>query len=85
MRRRTPPPRERRSRHGDPMLDTLLFGALPYVAIVLFLVVSIQRYRRNPFSFSSLSSQFLETRRLFSGMTKTSILELEGFGVPDGI
>lgn len=49
------------------MLDTLLFGALPYVAIVLFLVVSIQRYRRNPFSFSSLSSQFLEARRLFWG------------------
>jgi nitrate reductase gamma subunit len=49
------------------MLDTLLFGALPYVAIVLFLVVSIQRYRREPFSFSSLSSQFLETRRLFWG------------------
>jgi nitrate reductase gamma subunit len=49
------------------MLDTLLFGALPYVAIVLFLFVSIQRYRRNPFSFSSLSSQFLETRRLFWG------------------
>lgn len=52
---------------GEPMLDTLLFGALPYVAIVLFLVVSIQRYRREPFSFSSLSSQFLETRRLFWG------------------
>ena len=49
------------------MLDTLLFGAFPYVAIVLFLVVSIQRYRREPFSFSSLSSQFLETRRLFWG------------------
>lgn len=49
------------------MLDTLLFGALPYVAIVLFLVVSIQRYRKEPFSFSSLSSQFLETRRLFWG------------------
>ena len=49
------------------MLDTLRFGALPYVAIVLFLVVSIQRYRKEPFSFSSLSSQFLETRRLFWG------------------
>lgn len=49
------------------MLDLLLFGALPYVAIVLFLVVSIQRYRRDPFSFSSLSSQFLESRRLFWG------------------
>jgi nitrate reductase gamma subunit len=49
------------------MLDVLLFGALPYVAMVLFLVVSIQRYRRDPFTFSSLSSQFLETRRLFWG------------------
>lgn len=49
------------------MLDVLLFGALPYVAMVLFLGVSIRRYRRDPFSFSSLSSQFLESRRLFWG------------------
>ncbi len=49
------------------MLDLFLFAALPYVAIVLFLGVSIQRYRHNPFSFSSLSSQFLETKRLFWG------------------
>lgn len=49
------------------MLDVLLFGALPYVAMVLFLVVSVRRYRYEPFSFSSLSSQFLESRRLFWG------------------
>lgn len=49
------------------MLDLLLFAALPYVAMVLFLGVSIRRYRRDPFSFSSLSSQFLESRRLFWG------------------
>ena len=49
------------------MLDVLLFGALPYVAMVLFLGVSIRRYRLDPFSFSSLSSQFLESRRLFWG------------------
>jgi len=49
------------------VLDVLLFGALPYVAMVLFLGVSIRRYRRDPFSFSSLSSQFLESRRLFWG------------------
>ena len=49
------------------MLDVLLFGALPYVAMVLFLGVSIRRYRRDPFSFSSLSSQFLKSRRLFWG------------------
>jgi len=49
------------------MLDILLFGALPYVAIILFLLVSIQRYRQDPFTFSSLSSQFLESRKLFWG------------------
>ena len=49
------------------MLDVLLFGGLPYAAIALFLVISIQRYRKNPFTFSSLSSQFLESRRLFWG------------------
>lgn len=49
------------------MLNTLLFAVLPYVAIVLFLVISIQRYRNNPFTFSSLSSQFLESKRLFWG------------------
>jgi nitrate reductase gamma subunit len=50
-----------------PVLDVLLFAALPYVAMVLFLGVSIQRYRRDPFTFSSLSSQFLESRTLFWG------------------
>ena len=49
------------------MIDLLLFGAFPYVAICLFLFVSIQRYRRDPFTFSTLSSQFLETRKLFWG------------------
>ena len=49
------------------MLDVLLYGALPYLALALFLGVSIQRYRHDPFTFSSLSSQFLESRRLFWG------------------
>ncbi len=49
------------------MLNVLLFAALPYVSVVLFLLVSIQRYRRDPFTFSSLSSQFLETKELFWG------------------
>lgn len=49
------------------MLDFILFGALPYVSVILFLLVSIRRYRRDPFTFSSLSSQFLETRDLFWG------------------
>ena len=49
------------------MLDVILFAAFPYVAVVLFVGVSMQRYRREPFTFSSLSSQFLESRRLFWG------------------
>lgn len=49
------------------MVDTVLFGVFPYVAVVLLIVVSIQRYRKQSFTFSSLSSQFLESRRLFWG------------------
>ncbi|MBZ0115433.1 MAG: respiratory nitrate reductase subunit gamma [Sandaracinaceae bacterium] len=49
------------------MLDNVLFVVFPYVAIVLLIVVSIQRYRSQRFTFSSLSSQFLESRRLFWG------------------
>lgn len=49
------------------MPDLLLFGVLPYLAVALFLIISIQRYRTRPFTFSSLSSQFLESKRLFWG------------------
>jgi nitrate reductase gamma subunit len=43
-------------------LDPLLFGILPYVAVFTFFRATIQRYRRRSFSYSSLSSQFLENR-----------------------
>ena len=49
------------------MTDVLLFGAYPYVAIALFFVVSIARYRTQAFGVSSISSQFLESGRLFWG------------------
>jgi nitrate reductase gamma subunit len=49
------------------MGDLLLFGVFPYLAIALAVVVSIWRYRTNQFSYSSLSSQFLEGRTLFWG------------------
>jgi len=42
------------------LLDNFLFGALPYIAIVIFFVGAIYRYRATGFKFSSLSSQFLE-------------------------
>lgn len=49
------------------MLNTVLFVAWPYVAVTLAIVVGIYRYRTDRFSFSSYSSQFLESRRLFWG------------------
>lgn len=48
-------------------LDIVLFIVLPYVAIFTFLLVTIQRYRANAFTYSSLSSQFLENRLHFWG------------------
>lgn len=49
------------------MLNTLLFIALPYTALAVFLVGSIYRYRQTGFKVSSLSSQFLEGNNLFWG------------------
>jgi nitrate reductase gamma subunit len=46
-------------------LDYLLFAVLPYVAVGTLLLVSIQRYRSETFTFSSLSSQFLENKKHF--------------------
>jgi nitrate reductase gamma subunit len=49
------------------MLDTVLFVAFPYVAVVVAILMGIYRYFNNRFSYSSQSSQFLENRRLFWG------------------
>jgi nitrate reductase gamma subunit len=46
-------------------LDELLFAILPYVAFFTFFLVTIERYRRGRYSYSSLSSQFLENRQHF--------------------
>lgn len=52
------------------MSDTvavLLFVALPYAAIALAIVAGVIRWRIAPFSVSSLSSQLLESKKLFWG------------------
>ncbi len=49
------------------MNDFLLFGVLPYLSMSVFLLVTIQRYRQRTFTYSSLSSQFLENRQHFWG------------------
>ena len=48
-------------------LNSFLFVAFPYVAVVTFVAGIIYRYRQKGFTVSSLSSQFLEGRRLFWG------------------
>lgn len=47
--------------------DFILYAAFPYVAVLLAVVVTIYRFASERFSFSSLSSQFLEGRSLFWG------------------
>jgi nitrate reductase gamma subunit len=47
--------------------NDLLFGALPYAVFLLAIVVTIARWRLHPFSVSSLSSQLLESRKLYWG------------------
>lgn len=49
------------------MLDTFLFAALPYLSVFVLLAGSIWRYRTNPYSYSALSSQFLESRGIAWG------------------
>jgi len=48
-------------------LDLFLFVGLPYVALGVLVIGSIVRYRRDRFSYSALSSQLLESRRLLWG------------------
>ena len=48
-------------------LNTFLFVAFPYVAVIVFVVGVAYRYRQKGFTVSSLSSQFLEGKTLFWG------------------
>ena len=47
--------------------NNFFFIALPYAALLMFLAGTIYRYKATKFKFSSLSSQFLETKRLYWG------------------
>ncbi len=47
--------------------NDLLFVVVPYAAIVLLVVVTVARWRLHQFTVSSMSSQLLESRRLFWG------------------
>ena len=47
--------------------NEMLFVVFPYAAFALLVVVSIARWRLHQFTVSSMSSQLLESRRLFWG------------------
>lgn len=71
------------------MLDTVLFVIFPYAAVLLAVGGSLYRYFTNRFSYSSLSSQFLENENLFWGSTlwhygvvPTLLIHLAGFVIP---
>ena len=49
-------------------LDQFLFIALPYLAFAIFFIGTIQRYRKQSFTYSSLSSQLLENKQHFWDM-----------------
>jgi nitrate reductase gamma subunit len=48
-------------------MNAFLFIAFPYMAIVLAVLGGIYRFHKRRYSYSSLSSQLLENRRLFWG------------------
>jgi nitrate reductase gamma subunit len=49
------------------MAESIYFVVFPYVAVVLAVGVGLYRYFTNRFSYSSMSTQFLENRTLFWG------------------
>lgn len=49
------------------IFNTFLFVILPYLALAIFLIGTIYRYRNVKFQISSLSSGFLEGKKLFWG------------------
>jgi nitrate reductase gamma subunit len=48
--------------------DQFLFVVLPYMVMFIFFVGTIMRYRKAQYTYSSLSSQFLENQQHFWGL-----------------
>ena len=72
--------------------DDLLFGVFPYLCLIIAILGSVWRFLSDRFSYSSLSSQFLETRQLFwgsvawhYGLLAVLTIHLVGFLFPETI
>ena len=77
---------------SQTFLDQFLFVALPYVCFFTFLLMTIYRYREQSFSYSSLSSQFIENKHHFwavvpfhYGILVVTAGHLVAFLIPRGI
>ena len=71
------------------MLNILLYVVFPYVAVLLAVGGGVYRYYTNRFSYSSMSSEFIEKENLFWGSTlwhygviPTLLIHIGGFTVP---
>ncbi|HEX9090688.1 MAG TPA: respiratory nitrate reductase subunit gamma [Anaerolineales bacterium] len=71
------------------MLNTMLFIVFPYVAVILCVVGSFYRYYADRFSYSSLSSQIVESKSLFwgavpwhYGVVPILLIHVAGFVIP---
>ncbi|MBE9562128.1 MAG: respiratory nitrate reductase subunit gamma [Proteobacteria bacterium] len=69
-----------------------MFGVFPYMCIIIAIVATTWRYVTDKFSYSSLSSQFLENRNLFwgsitwhYGILGVLTAHLVGFLIPSSI
>ncbi len=74
------------------MNDTLFFVVIPYLALALFFLGTIARYRKHPFTVSSLSTQFLENRQHFwstvpfhYGILGVLAIHFAGLVIPDAV
>ena len=66
------------------MLDNLFYIIFPYAAFTLAIVLTVQRFLKRGFTYSSLSSQFLESDELFYGSVPWHIgilIVLTGHGI----
>lgn len=52
---------------NEGMINTMMFTVFPYLAFGIFIVGTIYRYTKRGFQVSSLSSQFIEGKKLFWG------------------
>ncbi len=73
-------------------MDNFLFISFPYLAFAVCIVGSIYRYKVTPFKYSSLSSQFLEDKKLFWssipfhwGIVALLVGHLMAFLIPQGV